>query len=367
MPLSERKEAIRKLCQDDGLSAQQVAQKLGLKCTEVYAHLRGMGPTGRAILHKRDEDILRLYRVDRVPVAKLCEAYGLTDNGVFAILRRREGEQASLVTDPKWLREEHLEKGRSVAEMAVQLRCPESLVSHALRQLQGQPQTRRIVLDDAEIRRLYVEDGMAADMIGRLVGASGGTIRHRLREQGVSLKSPKEWMRERYLHMPAEVRASVADAAHAAIRGKKKSPGEMMRINQALAGKLKSAGEEQVFEKLTEAGLHPKVGYLLDIFLVDLAFPEQRLAVEVHGGNWHTSEENLCKDTRKANVLAMLGWRTYCVSPQRDRAGMETLVRDIRTCLQAPATSDGQPARSGGADAPFLETAQGETTSGCLG
>jgi very-short-patch-repair endonuclease len=58
---------------------------------------------------------------------------------------------------------------------------------------------------------------------------------------------------------------------------------------------------------------------------VDVAFPEQKIAVEVHGGNWingrHNRGAGMETDSEKICLLAGLGWRYLQVTAAQVREG----------------------------------------------
>lgn len=90
---------------------------------------------------------------------------------------------------------------------------------------------------------------------------------------------------------------------------KRKSRGtsdlEYLLIWQITAGKLPHPWREYRF--------HPTRRWRFD-----LAWPDQRLAVEVEGGIWtngrHTRGAGMEEDMRKYNAAALLGWRVLRVS-----------------------------------------------------
>jgi very-short-patch-repair endonuclease len=49
-------------------------------------------------------------------------------------------------------------------------------------------------------------------------------------------------------------------------------------------------------------------------WLVDLAYPQLKIAIEYQGAEFHTSKESLCKDSRKISALQGLGWSVIPVT-----------------------------------------------------
>lgn len=69
-----------------------------------------------------------------------------------------------------------------------------------------------------------------------------------------------------------------------------------------------------------EYKFHPKRRWRLDI-----AFPAQRLAIEVEGGIWtrgrHVRGAGMLEDMEKYAELAILGWRLIRVAPKHIKSG----------------------------------------------
>jgi very-short-patch-repair endonuclease len=74
---------------------------------------------------------------------------------------------------------------------------------------------------------------------------------------------------------------------------------------------------EQIFrEALEQRGLRIGVDFatqypLRHSFILDFAFPEQKVAVEVDGRNWHSTSDARKYDGFKDHVLKERGWRVY--------------------------------------------------------
>ncbi|ANY08951.1 DUF559 domain-containing protein [Pseudonocardia sp. HH130630-07] len=77
----------------------------------------------------------------------------------------------------------------------------------------------------------------------------------------------------------------------------------------AAADRADSAAERRLFRLLRDAGLDGFVpGYRVGPWLLDVAFPAARVAVEVDGWAWHTDAERFRADRRKQNALVAGGW-----------------------------------------------------------
>lgn len=81
------------------------------------------------------------------------------------------------------------------------------------------------------------------------------------------------------------------------------------RLLSAAADRADSAAERLLVRILREAGISGWVlGYPFGNWTIDLAFPEQKVAVEVDGWAWHVDPERFRSDRRKQNALVRDGW-----------------------------------------------------------
>jgi very-short-patch-repair endonuclease len=66
---------------------------------------------------------------------------------------------------------------------------------------------------------------------------------------------------------------------------------------------------------------------------VDLAFPEQRVAIE-YDGAWHAERGQFTKDRRRLNALVAVGWTVLHVTAA-DMRDPEALIAEVRALLDA--------------------------------
>lgn len=77
----------------------------------------------------------------------------------------------------------------------------------------------------------------------------------------------------------------------------------------AAADRADSAAERLLVGLLRAAGITGWVlGHPLGPYLIDLAFPASRVAVEVDGWAWHVDAERFRTDRRKGNAITRCGW-----------------------------------------------------------
>ena len=81
------------------------------------------------------------------------------------------------------------------------------------------------------------------------------------------------------------------------------------RLLVAAADLADSAAERLLVRILREGGVTAWVlGYAFGPWRIDLAFPAQKVAVEVDGWAWHVDPERFRADRRKQNALVRAGW-----------------------------------------------------------
>lgn len=81
------------------------------------------------------------------------------------------------------------------------------------------------------------------------------------------------------------------------------------RLVTAAADRADSAAERLLVDLLRDAGIGGWVlGHPMGPFLIDLAFPAARVAVEVDGWAWHVDAERFRNDRRKGNLVTRSGW-----------------------------------------------------------
>lgn len=81
------------------------------------------------------------------------------------------------------------------------------------------------------------------------------------------------------------------------------------RLLVAAADRADSAAERLLVRLLREAGIEGWVlGHPLGPYLIDLAFPAQRVAVEVDGWAYHVDPARFRNDRRKGNFITRSGW-----------------------------------------------------------
>ena len=127
------------------------------------------------------------------------------------------------------------------------------------------------------------------------------------------------YMKEWYKKHP-EAGAILTKQAHRAAKGYRRSDDAL--INRALSVQEKaklSKLEKFILEYFNNNGLFPIPLYAIYKFNIDLAFPEHKLAVEIHGGNFHTTPKKIKQDMAKEEYLKSIGWNIVVIEQGKIR------------------------------------------------
>ncbi len=99
-----------------------------------------------------------------------------------------------------------------------------------------------------------------------------------------------------------------------------------------------SSLERGIYGLLTDAGMPPITQYPVVVggrtFYIDLAYPEEKVAVEAIGYEVHTDREQWEYDARRHSLLASVGWRLILVTRDRYQRDPLSIVREVRGARQ---------------------------------
>lgn len=103
----------------------------------------------------------------------------------------------------------------------------------------------------------------------------------------------------------------------------------------AAADRAAWQAERRLVRLLREAGIAGwRLGYRWGPFLIDLAFPAERVAIEVDGWAWHVDAARFTADRRRQNALVTAGWTVLRFTwHDLDRRGAG-VVADVRAALR---------------------------------
>ncbi|MBU3749709.1 MAG: DUF559 domain-containing protein [Mycobacterium sp.] len=97
--------------------------------------------------------------------------------------------------------------------------------------------------------------------------------------------------------------------AHARNRGRYGSPAARRMLDAAASG-ARSEAERRVVQLLRGAGISGwRTNYGVGAYVVDVAFPAQKVAIEIDGWAFHSDQVAFQKDRVRQNWLALRGWQ----------------------------------------------------------
>jgi very-short-patch-repair endonuclease len=83
----------------------------------------------------------------------------------------------------------------------------------------------------------------------------------------------------------------------------------MCRLLVAAADRADSAAERRLIRLLRAAGITGwTLGHPCGPYLIDVAFPDVKVAIEIDGWAWHVDQDRFVNDRRKGNALVRAGW-----------------------------------------------------------
>jgi very-short-patch-repair endonuclease len=174
-------------------------------------------------------------------------------------------------------------------------------------------------LNDAELEelltRLYVTEEKSLLAISEELGVSREFVSRWLTNFNVPLRSASSVMKLRHSNMTSEERKALASKAHEAVRGSNRFTHSNLIRSMTVNRKAKMSKWEKWFAKwLIDADMFDFVfSFPIDVFNIDFAFPEHKIAIEIDGGSWHTTDRKRAQDTKKDEFLTSEGWRVYRV------------------------------------------------------
>ena len=142
-------------------------------------------------------------------------------------------------------------------------------------------------------------------------------------------------------YLDALLRAGVVDAATLADYLKGRRDNGIVRAKRALQladPRSESVPESELRVWLTAAGLAPDLQ--VQVFdeqgafvgRLDLAFPEQKVAIE-YDGDWHREGDQPQRDEARRSAIRALGWRFVIVTKADLYGAPKTVVASIRAAL----------------------------------
>ena len=106
----------------------------------------------------------------------------------------------------------------------------------------------------------------------------------------------------------------------------------------AAADRASSVAERILLRLLRDAGISGwQLGLPFEGWLIDLAFPDARIAIEVDSWAWHTDVDRFRNDRRKGNALVRAGWTVLRFTWHDLTTRPTYVVAEIRAALLSVA------------------------------
>lgn len=175
----------------------------------------------------------------------------------------------------------------------------------------------------------YTEDNLSLKEIGERLGVSKHTIKQRLEFFGIPIRTTSEGNYARYAKTTADDRKALTAKANKTRRGSTVPHETLVTLAKSREGNLSrmSKHEKYFYEHLPQHIQNKLIfDHAVDKFNIDFAYPERKLAIEIHGGNWHNDHpRKMAQDNAKRKYLSKHDW-TLLVIWSKD---LDVGVKDI--------------------------------------
>lgn len=167
-------------------------------------------------------------------------------------------------------------------------------------------------LDDL-IRRYQA--GESELKLAREFSVSRNVIRKRLIDSGIIPRNGSQANIISMSLMTAEQRKARSAAAHIAVKGRYQTIAE--RERRATSREAKRVGmsrtETILAEMLQAKGINTIPQKAIGMYNVDLAIKKPRIAVEIMGGNWHTTKHHSILHSKRIPYILNQGWNVVII------------------------------------------------------
>lgn len=112
------------------------------------------------------------------------------------------------------------------------------------------------------------------------------------------------------------------------------------RLLTAAADGARSEAERLLIKLLREAGITGwKANYRLGRYVIDVAFPADKLAIETDGWAFHHDQEVFQKDRVKQNEIALMGWQVLRFTWLDLTEYPQRVIAEIRLAIRSSAVA----------------------------
>lgn len=131
------------------------------------------------------------------------------------------------------------------------------------------------------------QSGTSVNKLSDTFGVARHAVARVLREQGLEIRGQSEAERVKWSHMTAKQRRLQVKAANDAMRGSKRTLGELCRRAVTNSRSMRYVGryERELAQMLADAGEVPTLQMPVGPYLPDIVLKERFVAVEVESGN----------------------------------------------------------------------------------
>ena len=160
------------------------------------------------------------------------------------------------------------------------------------------------------------------------------------KKYGIKTRTISEDNQRRYSTMTKEQKLEQVRSANIGIRKKFKDPiwkeNQIRKVHEAQ--NYCTSAPERLFQKLiNEMGYFPIAQYSEGMagFMIDFAFPEIKLAIEIDGEYWHSLEKTIKKDRRKDYFLKVKkGWELIRIPAKDFVLHSEHYLWEVIQCIE---------------------------------
>ena len=157
--------------------------------------------------------------------------------------------------------------------------------------------------------------GESENKLAREAGVGRGVFRRRLLWAGIKPRGRSEAELMKWSRMSPERRAAQVATAHEAVRGSKQTWEH--RCKGAITRERNISGativEDILDNSLRLRGLSVTQQKAVGIYNIDVAIHEPRIAVEVYGGNWHSTGTHRRRHFKRCKYLLDCGWNVLVI------------------------------------------------------
>lgn len=108
------------------------------------------------------------------------------------------------------------------------------------------------------------------------------------------------------------------------------------RMLEAAAGGARSEAERRTVRLMRGAGIGGwRANYRVGPFVVDFAFPAQRVAIEIDGWAFHSDQQAFHNDRSRQNKLALAGWQVLRFTWLDITEHPQRVIAEIRAAISA--------------------------------